>query len=336
MNLEKILAGQNEDEYKPPRYTVRDGAFALQPLPPLSWIVDQLISDGSVNLFYGEPGSKKTYTLLHLAVCVAMGADWLGYKVSPKKVLIIDEESGERRLALRLGMVIRGAFGNDAIPLEFVSLAQFKFDNKDDVSEIKDLIQEHEAGLVVVDALADVMDGDENSKKDTMPTFSNMRKIAETTGCAFVVIHHSNKTGGYRGSSAIKGSLDLMVKMESENGSNWINFKSEKVRDSDDHKFSATATWTEDQFYLTSADYSLTKKRPASDMYVLEFLRRHGESSIDDICESADVCSPGAAKQAIYRLARENLIHRINVSGTGRGHAAEYDLTNKETIECAE
>jgi RecA-family ATPase len=63
---------------------------ALQPLPPVDWIVEGLISAGSVNIFYGEGGSKKTWALLDMGVCVATGAQWLDFKTIKNHVLIID------------------------------------------------------------------------------------------------------------------------------------------------------------------------------------------------------------------------------------------------------
>ena len=54
---------ENENSEERPRYIVRDAAFAMGPQPPLDWLIDTLISRGSVNLIYGEPGSKKTYSI---------------------------------------------------------------------------------------------------------------------------------------------------------------------------------------------------------------------------------------------------------------------------------
>jgi hypothetical protein len=154
MNLEEELKNTEQEEPKEeeqPRYTVRDAAFALAPQVPLEWVIEQLISAGSVSLFYGEPGSKKTYALLSLAVCVALGKTWLDFPVQARKALIIDEESGERRLTLRLGAAIRGELGDENIPLEFVSLAGFMLDKKKDAEALQNLIVEREAGLVVID-----------------------------------------------------------------------------------------------------------------------------------------------------------------------------------------
>lgn len=327
MNLNEILPkNEDEEEAKRTRYIIRNAAYALQPQPPIEYIIDKLISAGSVSLFYGEPGSKKTYALLSMAVCVALGKSWLGFTVTPRKVLIIDEESGERRLTLRLGAAIRGELGNEDIPIEFVSLAQFKLDSKEDPKELEQLIKDTGAGLVIIDALTDIMDGDENSKQDTQPIFTRLRGIAERTNAAIIIIHHSNKSGGYRGSSAIKGSLDLMVKITSEDGSTWIEFKSEKTRDVEALRFSAVATWTEDQFYLSPGESKITTKAPnKAQAYVMRYLAEHGASSIADIMGGADSCSPNAARHAVYALVEDGKIYRTNPDDKGRGVEAIYD-----------
>jgi hypothetical protein len=181
------------------------------------------------------------------------------------------------------------------------------------------LIQDRKAGLTIIDALADVMDGDENSKQDTQPVFTNLRRIAEKTNTAIIVIHHSNKSGGYRGSSAIKGALDLMVKIESENDSNWVYFKSEKTRDAEGVKLAGVATWTEDQFYMSAADGSEKMQiKPKSQQFVIDYLSNNGESNVSDITDHADICSPESARRAIYTLANEKIIKRMNAGGQGK------------------
>ena len=331
MDLEKELSNKPEadrSEDKPPRYIIRNAAYGMQPQTPIEYIIDKLIGEGSVSLFYGEPGSKKTYTLLSLAVCVALGKLWLGFSVKPRKVLIIDEESGERRLTIRLAAAIRGELGNENVPIEFVSLAQFKLDDKEDSKEIEELIKERQAGLVIVDALTDVMDGDENSKMDVQPVFTKVRGIAERTKAAIIIIHHSNRSGGYRGSSAIKGSLDLMIKIISEDKSKWIEFKSEKTRDVEAVHFSAVANWTEDQFYLELAEnQGINKKLSKSKAYVIRYIKEHGPSPLPDIQGAADVCSPQSARQAVYGLVEDGVLHRTNPDDKGQGVVAVYALT---------
>jgi len=306
-----------------PRFILRDAAFALQPQPPIDYIVDDLVTNSSVNVIYGEPGSKKTYTALSLAVCVATGQNWLGFKTRKNAVLILDEESGEKRLSRRLGEAIRGESGDTTCLIFYTSLAGFKLDDPVDPILIQALIEQSGARLVIIDALADIMDGDENDKKDVQPVFNALRKIAERTDSAILVIHHSNKAGGYRGSSAIKGSIDLMIQVTSENGSNLVTFNTEKNRDGDKTSWAAEAIWAEDQFFLKPTTRQLSERNRA-ETHIINFLKENGASYIDDMMASSDTCSTQGVRQAVYVLVRKGIIVRTN---TGTKRRAIYDLS---------
>jgi len=311
-----------------PRYTRRDAKYAMQPQPPAQPIVEGLIYAGDLILPYGEAGSKKTYAFgCSLAVCVAAGKNWLHFNTNRTKVLILDEESGERRLSRRLAESIRGELADDSIDLDYISLANFKLDDPVDVALVQMEIVNSGAGLVIIDALADIMDGDENSKQDTQPVFSALRKIADTTNAAIIIIHHSNRAGGYRGSSAIKGAVDLMIEVRSEDGSKFINFKTVKERDIERLSWSAEAIWTDDQFYLRSVENREKTTFSKSENYVIRYLKENLSANMDAIMNHADSCTDVAAKRAVYALADRGIVARVD--GGGRGSKAVYALTEK-------
>ena len=312
-----------------PRYEVHSAAEALEPHPPTAWILEPILSQGSVAIFYGEPGTKKTYSLLSMAVCVAAGKPWLEMKTHQTRVLIIDEESGERRMFLRLGSALRGELVGADCPIEFISLGGFHLDDPSDVLLLEKEIEKSGAGLVIFDALADLMVGDENSKQDTQPVLNSLRRLAEKTDAAICVIHHANKVGGYRGSSAIKGAVDLMVQVTSEDGSPYINFKSEKNRDGEAISWSAKASWVKEpeQFYLSYAPGQGKEQRKTlskSQEYVIRHLTEHGASPLPAIMASADVCSENSAKFAVYSLVSMGKVRR-----TKSGKPAIYQLTHE-------
>lgn len=313
------------------RWVVRRAAHALAPQPEVDYILKGLITAGSVNLFYGEPGSKKTYVLLSLAACVASGLPWLDFGTDPRRVLIIDEESGERRMLRRLGEVLRGEGLGADTPVSFVSLAGFSLDDPNDAELLRALIESERAGLVVIDALADIMAGDENSKQDTQPVFNALRRIAESTNAAIILVHHANKGGGYRGSTAIKGSVDLMVRVESESGKTSINFTSEKARDELPQTWGAVAAWITDdergdRFILRPGDTEENLHFTKAENYVLRFLEDNGASAKSAIKAGADICSERAAESAIYSLTSKRKIYRTNPNERGQGVEAVYAL----------
>lgn len=319
-----------EDLHIKPRFVVRTAADALKPQDPLAWLVDGIITRGSLSIFYGEPGGKKTYSLLSLAARASIGASWLDMSTKPCKVLIVDEESGEKRLSLRIGQALRGALADGNAMLSYVSLPQFHINDPRDVDALQTLILDEGAELVIIDALADIMAGDENSKEDVQPVMNSLRKIAETTNAALVVIHHSNKMGGYRGSSAIKAAVDLMVLITSDDGGSFVNFKSEKNRDGLAMSWAARAVWVGDQFYLESAEPApKVKPLKGSEEYVLDYLSKNGPSELPAIMSAADVCAPDTARAAVYALAKLGRIYRTNQDAP-KNAPAVYCLVKSE------
>lgn len=322
--LAALVAGEPEAT---PRYVILTAAVALEPQPPIVWIVEGIFSAGSVSLLAGEPGSGKTFALLDCGVSVALGQRWLGYAVTQCPVLIVDEESGPRRLKRRLGDVLRGHDASPTTPPFFTSLARFDLWQPDDVTALQSAIVETGARFVVVDALADLLPGrDENSVKDMQPGFMALRAIAEATDAALVVIHHLNKSGGYRGSTAIKGAVDLLLTVEKSG--DVLTFKSDKARDVEAVAFASAMNFGPDMFNLSPA--VVAAARPTftkSESYVLRYLQGHGQSPKSDIENHADVCTSGTARNALYALTNKGYCKRIDDGA--QGNAAIYALTTQ-------
>ena len=216
-----------------PRFELKSESDTWADRPPVSWIVENIIVSGSVSMVTGDAGSGKTWLSLDMAVAIARGEDWLGMQTIQGPVLIVDEESGNHRLATRLKKILVGHGGGPESPTPHYYFSMQGTNIEKDAGEIEKIIIEKEIKFVVVDALMDVVLGaDENSVKEMMPTFSMLRKISEITGVTFWVIHHNDKSGkGYRGSSAIKGSVDTMLEVLKSENSDSIKIKSAKVRD---------------------------------------------------------------------------------------------------------
>lgn len=333
--FEKMRVQDNDGTASKSRYEILSAVDALQPQPPIEWIVDGLISAGSVNVFYGEGGSKKTWSLLDMGICVARGDDWLNFKTQAGSVLLIDEESGQRRIKRRMGDVLRGHNADSSTPVFCVSLAGFDLGNQQTFMELHNLIAITRARLVIIDALADVMLGrDENAVKDVQPVFLALRKFAEETQVAIVIIHHANKGGNYRGSTAIKGALDLLLSVESKTGSNEITFKTEKARDTTTSSFAASANFLTDMFWLIPSTPSMQQAFNKGHRYVLRYLLANGESTVKEISDKADSCSATAARNSVYELIERGLVKRVNAGS--RGTVAIVNLTDKGKKDAGE
>lgn len=322
-SLAALVSGDAEPSQ---RYLLHNAAEALQPQPAIPWIVDGVLSAGSVALVYGDPGSAKTYSLLDAAVCVAQGAPWLTYNTHASPVLFVDEESGPLRMARRLGDTLRGHEGGPETAVYYTSLARFDLRKADDLGALADAVAETGARLVIVDALVDVMPGgDENAVADVHPLFLALRSLADRVGCCVVVIHHSSKAGGYRGSSAMHGAVDVMILVKKEGEQ--LTFDMQKNRDGEPARWAALGHWEEGRFWLVPVAPGAEKTvYPAAERFVLRYLSEHGASTTPTITGHADSCSEEGARRALYRLADRGLIRRVDTGGPGT--VATYDLTD--------
>ena len=324
-----LVAGDPDTK---PRYVIHWAHEALKPQAPLDWIVQDVFAAGSVSLVVGDAGSGKTWLCLDLAVTVATAAQWLGYQVKGGPTLIIDEESGPRRLALRLGQVLRGHEAGPKTPMAYTTLNRFDLWNPSDVQSLAAAIRETDARLVIFDAFMELLPGrDENSVKDVLPGLLALRDIAEATGAGLVVIHHANKGGNYRGSSAIKGAVDLLLTVDTD-GAGLLTVKSEKARDVEGVKFAATMNFGLETFNLSPAVVAAARPVFAKgERFVLHYLAEHDAADLIAITGAADICSAGTARNAVYALTNKGLLRRVDAGG--RGVVARYALTEQGRTE---
>jgi hypothetical protein len=323
-DLARWLATDEPDEPER-RYTLHTAAEALEPQPDTLWLIDGLFSEGSVNLLVGDPGTAKTYSLLDAAVCVAMGLPWLTFATTQTAALVIDEESGPRRIARRLGDCLRGHDGDAETPIYYTTLDRFDLRSGDDIAALRAAIGETDARFVVIDALVDIMPGgDENAVADVQPVFIALRDLADEAGAAIVLIHHNNKAGGYRGSSAMHGAVDTLIGVKKDGDE--IALDTLKRRDGEPFKFAAVGYWEPGRFWMVQTEVTESPTvLSKSEQYVIRYLTERGASELTEITAHADICSGGSARNAVYALTNKGFTERCDAGG--QGTKATYDLT---------
>lgn len=323
------LAGHVAEPEPQPANTLHWAADAWEPRPPRPFVVADFLGAGDVMCLYGDGGVGKTWIVCDLAVSVADRQPWLGRAVTQSPVLVIDEESGERRLLDRLERTMRGhgIKPGTAVPIAFASYAGWDLREDVDAGRLHQAITETGAGLVIIDALMDVMLGaEENSVKDVSLVFHNLRRVAQATQAAIIVLHHANKAGGYRGSSAIKGSVESLVSVSKLNeAGTLLRLESDKLRDGEPFDFGAGLGFDKatNSFRLNLAEvHAKGETFSAAEKYVLRTLKEAGAAgaSMTAITGRADVCSAETAKRSVHRLVERGFVARIDGgSGTKPG-----------------
>lgn len=178
---------------------------------------------GMVTMVFGEPGvGKSAWVLFALVRPIICGnLRWFTELLGPDKpgfVLWCDTEGGNAITVQRIrdwnlpADKILVPFAND--PLMPVSL-----DDDSHVRRMESLINQHKIKLVVIDSLRGSHDGDENNSK-VGRVLKRLTGLAEQTGAAVVVVHHSRKLGSEEGISAnaSRGSNVILSLVRSQIG----------------------------------------------------------------------------------------------------------------------
>jgi len=306
---------------------------------PVEWVIEGMLARGEVSVLYSDAGVGKSYVALHMAYSVASGRSWLGYRTEQSPVLILDSENSKNAIHRRLLRIVHGMSGRLDAPLAVVCERFFDLGSDESIAEIERLVATTEAKLLVIDSLMDFLPGrDENSVKDMLQPLQSLKSVARSYNCAVILLHHSNKIGSYRGSSAIKGIVDNLLGINITDD-NIMRIRSEKMREGAPIKLVARVEFgTElDKFLNLCPIYRLTRV-DASDIENLNEIQAfllnelsNGERLKSELVEAATregVCSARTANDQIYKLQGLGLIERTNPSGSRRVKAM-FGLTTR-------
>lgn len=187
--------------------------------PPQRWLVEGLMPLGGITLLSGAPESYKTWIMLDTVISVAEGKPLFGkYPTTRTKVLVIDEESGDRILKERFELLK----SSSQSPIYISSMKDSIF-TAEYVSDLKEWCIKESIGFVVIDSLSRIHKGDENTAKDISALFSHIKKLSNA-GISVVILHHNRKSmpgfpntaNDIRGSSDILASVDCAIALSTD------------------------------------------------------------------------------------------------------------------------
>ena len=204
----------------------------LRAMPPVEWLVENLLTRTGLGVLYGPPGAGKSFAALELAACVARGQPFHGLAVEQGAAIYIAGEGvggiGKRIKALEAA---RGWHGDAPLYLLGQAVA---FAEQGEVERLMQTISARgeRVALVVVDTVARALLGHEENSADSMGTFvAACDAVKRHCGGALLGIHHAGKDAarGMRGSTALLGAVDTSLKAAQEHG--FLSLAIEKQKD---------------------------------------------------------------------------------------------------------
>lgn len=192
----------------PPASTPRRALLSakeLYTLPPIRWLIDDELPDQSLVVLYGESGTGKSFVALDYALRLA----------SNGQVVLYVATEGLR--GYRKRVEAWAAYHNCSVPSKLLFYTDaFNLMDAGALATLADHLKTAIApALIVVDTLAMSMIGaDENSSRDMGQALSGCRKLIDALNASVMLVHHSGKASAWeRGSSALRGNADVMLRL---------------------------------------------------------------------------------------------------------------------------
>lgn len=163
------------------------------------WLITGVVPQGVVIVMAGCGGDGKTSFWYDIAKHLATGSEWSDYPTKQCKTLIIQTDEPKINIKQKL----RVARFKKYVPENTVHfITQWKF-TKWKLTE--KAIRANGYGLVIIDSwtAANAGTGVDLTKSNAGDPAYLLRDLANELGITIVVIHHLNKEGGYRDSSAL-------------------------------------------------------------------------------------------------------------------------------------
>ncbi len=186
-------------------------------LPPLRWIVPDLIPEGTTVLA-APPKVGKSCLVYQVAVEASIGGDLLGRRVTPGSVLYFALEDGKRRGQDRLRAVLAGrTMPRGRLEVRWTAPAI----GQGLEQEIAAWVEDHpDAVMVAIDTLGKVRPPSSkgrNAYEVDVELFSGLQGLFRDIPVSLLIVHHSAKAkvddflASVNGTYGITGSADTIV-----------------------------------------------------------------------------------------------------------------------------
>jgi hypothetical protein len=189
------------------------------------WIVKCIIARGETSSWIGGPGKGKSALLTDLAVHIADGRDWRGYRSKERCAVIILVFERADLMLRRLEAYKRKHRLHD-LPVVVIraSVDILKPEAVDILTDTVRAVERHfglPVGMLGLDTYSKAVaigGGDENSAKDVNRFLGHLRQVQAATRVHVALVGHVGKdeNRGHRGSNAALGDIDVEVRISGD------------------------------------------------------------------------------------------------------------------------
>lgn len=171
------------------------------------WLIAANVSCGTTIGLVADGGVGKSLLAYDICKAIATGQPWNGFRTMKSKVLIVQTDEPEIDTRERLDIA---GFAESVEPGMVMIETNWQFSQ---IRKLEQWIDEHfqdgESGFVMIDSFTSANRSARNEEKDASyaSVLYDLRDIANRKNVTFMILHHTNKGGGARGTTAFRNNV---------------------------------------------------------------------------------------------------------------------------------
>ena len=173
-------------------------------------LISGILRQGHKMLIAGPSKAGKSFALIELAIAIAEGREWFGFRCEQGPVLYVNLELDDTSCFHRFDDVYE-AMGIDPDGIRNLTIWNLRGKTvpmKSLVPKLTRRAKDRDYMAVIIDPIYKVIEGDENKAGDMALFCNEFDKICNELGCAVIYCHHHSKgaQGGKRAMDRASGS----------------------------------------------------------------------------------------------------------------------------------
>jgi hypothetical protein len=182
-------------------------------------MIEHVVPARAASRMGGREKGGKSLMSVDMACSVVLGEPFAGQATTPGPVALfpLEEYVGDvrQRILTRLGPNFEVATADHAplyvLPSDDPDAGGFRLETATAIARLRATIEAYGLDLLFIDTLREAHGAKEDSADEMAPVIKPVRRLAHETGCAIVLVHHFNKQGTSRGSTAIDAAVDHLI-----------------------------------------------------------------------------------------------------------------------------
>lgn len=176
-----------------------------KPLPIPEAVIEGVLRKGHKMLISGPSKAGKSFLLMELAISLASGSEWLGFKCRKSKILYlnleIDQASADQRFFNIYDRM--GASSESMSNIMLWHLRGMAAPLDELAPKIIENAKRSEVDVIIIDPIYKIITGDENNASEMGRFCNQFDRIADESGCSVIYCHHHSK-----GAQGAKKAID--------------------------------------------------------------------------------------------------------------------------------